>query len=138
MVYNSAQSALYKAETENGRCCPQRSDRCDFHGEKRGGKFPEKHPENSCEKHCEKHPENHCDNRHENTCDKRPEKRPELPREDPCGDCPKNPRNNRRGNPIDNLFSDKDMMLIAGLILILLSENADNRLIIALAIVLLG
>lgn len=38
----------------------------------------------------------------------------------------------------DNIFSDRDMMLIAGLIFVLLSEKADNKLILALALVLLG
>ncbi len=39
---------------------------------------------------------------------------------------------------MQNLFADKDFLLILGLILILTKEGADNKLILALAVVLLG
>ncbi len=35
-------------------------------------------------------------------------------------------------------MSDRDMLLIAGLIFVLMKENADKTLILALVIVLLG
>lgn len=39
--------------------------------------------------------------------------------------------------PLSELFSDKDMLLIAGLIFVLSRQNADEKLILALAFVLL-
>ena len=48
-----------------------------------------------------------------------------------CKNCPKN-------DTFSRLFSDKDFLLVAGLILVLLNEKADMKLILALAIVLLG
>ncbi len=49
--------------------------------------------------------------------------------------CPKNcPKN----DPFSRIFSDRDLILIAGLILILLNEKADQKLIFALLFVLLS
>lgn len=45
---------------------------------------------------------------------------------------------NKNTFTVQNLFADKDFLLILGLILILSKEGADSKLILALAIVLLG
>ena len=47
-------------------------------------------------------------------------------------------RPTRHTSPQQELFRDKDMLLIAALILLLMHENADSKLILALAFVLLG
>lgn len=52
-----------------------------------------------------------------------------------CQGCPVCQR--RSSAPLSELFSDRDMLLIAGLILILSQQNADRKLILALAFVLL-
>lgn len=115
------------------------------------------HPEDCCRNR----PENNCRNNTENCCDFGSTKRnnsnnnchtndaqnhcknvsQNCPRND-CQSCPENStRNcsqNKGKNILDSLFSDKDMLLIAGLMLVLLSESADYKLIIALAAVLLS
>lgn len=78
---------------------------------------------------------------------KRTEKaaKPEPRHEDTAHDKPRDiprkqngyPRNIPRRSPLDAIFSDRDMLLIAALIIILLHENADKRLIAALAFVLI-
>lgn len=55
-----------------------------------------------------------------------------------CENCQKRHINNSSYDPISRIMSDRDMLLIAGLIFILVRENADKTLILALAIVLLG
>ncbi len=109
MVWSSTQSALYKA-VDDFNSCEIRSEK---YREKRGEKFAEKSPEKRCEKCGE--------NLH--------------------GNFGKNTRNTQanflRNDPVSKIFSDRDMLLIAGLILILISEKADTELIMALAFVLL-
>lgn len=112
MVYDNSQSSLYRAVRR-------------YNGER---------TENPA---CDMPSDKNCadDNRH---CGQREHREPREHREhferkerkEHC-DSPK------RGFP-DNIFSDRDMMLIAGLIFVLLSEKADNKLILALALVLLG
>lgn len=68
------------------------------------------------------------------------EPKPSAP---PEGCCPRYgkplPRPTRQeASPLGRLFSDKDALLIAGLILVLLNEKADMKLVLALAFVLLG
>ena len=55
-----------------------------------------------------------------------------------CENCPKKHINSTPSDPISRIMSDRDMLLIAGLIFILAREDADKKLIMALAIVLLG
>lgn len=45
---------------------------------------------------------------------------------------------NRSIRSKQDIFADKDFLLILGLILVLTKEGADNKLILALAVVLLG
>ncbi len=47
------------------------------------------------------------------------------------------PRSIPRRSPLDAIFYDRDMLLIAALIIILLHEKADIKLIAALAFVLI-
>lgn len=114
MVWNSTQSALYRAiDRHNGGCAED-----DFRREE--------NVEKSVGKPCGDHePKNS-----ENYVRKEPKKR--------CENCPKNRAHNVPSDPISRIMSDRDMMLIAGLIFILLKENADKTLILALVIVLLG
>lgn len=114
MVWNSTQSALYKAvNAHNGD------------GEERENTTPKKVRKNVqksgvfSRKNSEK---KHTENRSE-----------KYPRNE-CRGCP----NSLPNDPISLIMSDKDMLLIAGLIYILWRENADRKLIMALAIVLLG
>lgn len=110
MVWNSTQSALYKAvDAHNG---------CVFEGGKRGEKNVEKTPGKAAVNERERRPENG--------------------RFEGCGSRPKNRPKTAPADPISRILSDGDMLLIAGLIFVLMRENADKKLILALAIVLLG
>ncbi len=77
---------------------------------------------------------------HEKT--KKPEPRSEnnvreKPQETPKKPGAGYPRNIPRRNPLEAVFYDRDMLLIAALIIILIHEKADSRLIAALAFVLI-
>lgn len=126
MVWNSTQSALYKAvQTFNGEGSEEL-----FRVEKNDGA---KHEKNA-RKNNEKTREKVCGNREKNRTEEPREKMPE-PRCNIHGEkCTKNARQ----DPISRLLSDKDMLLIAGLIFVLMRENADKALILALAVVLLS
>lgn len=50
-----------------------------------------------------------------------------------CAQC----RQAQRGNSLQTLFSDKDTLLIAALLVILIHEKADMKIIIAVGIILL-
>lgn len=124
MVWNSTQSALYKAiDTHNSVFSEPKNS-----AEKNACKNVEKKPVSSRENDAEK--------RSENTAGKC------------CKKCSENSdlrgfvncRNNTAvpSDPIARILSDGDMLLIAGLMFVLWRENADKRLIIALAIVLFG
>lgn len=151
MVWKTTQSAFYRAVDtfNNGEIeCENRnvphSGKC---VEKNGCHSPEKLPGNKCENH--RRNEDICrpdtkaygcspEKRHENKCEDR------RRNEDTCrpGDhrtcgCPHCRVCRRQPAPITRMFSDNDMLLIAGLILILMRQNADQKLILALAFVLL-
>ena len=125
MVWNTTQSAFYKAiDAYNNGERPGdtrdeiREKECrDDNGTKMPPKKPPKDPDNNaeapfCPQGCNE-----------------AAKRAECPR---CPAC-------RNSSPasLSKLFSDNDMLLIAGLILILSRQNADRKLILALAFVLL-
>lgn len=78
----------------------------------------------------------------------------EKSKADLCGECSKNDRENhsrndekilarcehcprRRTGALTDIFADKDKLLIAGLIMILSRQNADQKLIMALVFILL-
>lgn len=122
MVWSSTQSALYKAVDD--------FNSGNFSCEKREEKFTE----NSCGKIADNLRENHTENsgkkRCENSCEKCCKK---------CGYFSENSHKNcQKTDPVSRILSDKDMLLIAGLIFILINEKADSNLILALLIVLLG
>lgn len=114
MVYNSSQSALYKAV--------DRYNSSDFEDVFRSKKCVEKKIGEPCQKNTSESAKNGV------RCEKKIR----------CDNCPKNRAYCKPSDPISKIMSDKDMLLIAGLILILINENADKTLILALAIVLLG
>ena len=107
MVWNSTQSALYRAiDRHNGDCSEN----------------VEKKDVRSCR-------------------DNEPKNAEKFVREETkkrCENCPKKCAYNPPSDPISRIMSDRDMLLIAGLIFVLMKENADKTLILALAIVLLG
>ena len=156
MVWNSTQSALYKAvddynssvisgenysrnciENNLEKCTekvPENSSKIDVNFEE---KFGENHTQNQPEKfteNCSKKNNNFerkfCEKSEQNYRENCAEKCPKFT-ENCCKNCPKN-------DPFSRLFSDKDFLLIAGLILVLLNEKADMKLVLALVIVLLG
>lgn len=132
---------------ENCRCelpekCPQCcDDKCAEEHDKSCGSRPVKCAENfdvNCccgsEKNSENRGKNCCNGSQkctENTCE---EKNP------PCPNCPHIRQN--QGDlitrTISEKFSDRDMLLIAGLIFLLMKQGADKKLILALAFVLLS
>lgn len=124
MVWNTTQSAFYKAidAFNNGEKISekQQDQYNDDHSEKKGDHSIEKCPEKRCEDHCRED-----ENRHR-----------ELPCASRCPNCRVCQR--RTAAPLSELFSDRDMLLIAGLILILAQQNADKKLILALAFILLS
>ncbi len=122
MVWKTTQSAFYRAvdsfnndekKCEN-RCTPCKEKRY----EKNCGNSPEKRPENGCENH----------RRNEEY------RRPNVQCSRGCPHCRVY---RKQPAPLARMFSDNDMLLIAGLILILMRQNADQKLILALAFVLL-
>ncbi len=123
MVWNTTQSAFYKAidAFNNGEKIGEKQpDHCnECHDEKKDDLRIDKCPEERCEDHCHEEDNRHCG----------------LPCTNRCPSCRVCQR--RNAAPLSELFSDKDMLLIAGLILILSQQNADKKLILALAFVLL-
>lgn len=134
MVWSTTQSALYNDlsryyEDEK----PPRKNRENL----------ERIEEEFNEKFSEKYPE-HCDNKCPENCE---EKRDKDSGKD-CAEknspvCPNCPRirkapNDQISRLISDKFSDKDMLLIAGLIFLLTKQGADRKLILALAFVLLS
>ena len=125
MVWNTTQSAFYKAIDAYNN------------GERPGGIQDEIHGEECRDDNTAKMPS------------KEPPKEPDKNGEAPCCpqgcneapkqmNCPRCPAcRNSSPAPLSKLFSDNDMLLIAGLILILSRQNADRKLILALAFVLL-
>ena len=125
MVWNTTQSAFYKAIDAFNN------------GEKPGGIPDDIHEEKIRGDNCEKAPptEHHekPDNSGKNPCCS--QECNETAAQKNCPRCPAC----RTGSqaPLSRLFSDNDMLLIAGLILILSRQNADRKLLLALAFVLL-
>ena len=128
MVWNTTQSALYKAidafnngeeitikqtafDNKSNGCDPGKSDadRSPCSGARSGDE--------------------------ERRCDAQPGCAVNAPQMN-CPCC--RPCQNRPASPLSQLISDRDMLLIAGLILLLSQQNADRKLIMALAFVLLS
>lgn len=118
MVWNTTQSAFYKAIDDfnnRGEIREEQPLLCEDGGNKRDKEFL-------------------CEECSESDREKRPHYDEKIrPERCLCRDrCPK-----RQTSPLDSIFSDKDKLLIAGLIMILSRQNADMKLIMALAFVLL-
>lgn len=122
MVWKTTQSAFYRAVdsfNNDEKKCENRCIPCKEKSyEKSCGNSPEKLPEKGCENH-RRNEENH---RPSGQCSR---------------GCPHCRAYRRQSSPLSGLLSDNDMLLIAGLILILMRQNADQKLILALAFVLL-
>ena len=148
MVWNSTQSALYKAvddynssvisgENYSRNCIENNLEKCTEKVPENCSKidvnFDQKIGEKSERISCKKTAENcskNCANFKEKIDENCTEKCSKFT-ENFCKNCPKN-------DTFSRLFSDKDFLLVAGLILVLLNEKADMKLILALVIVLLG
>lgn len=130
MVWSTTQSALYNDLSryyDNENSTPDRD-------ETEPGKFEQ----NIREKSHEDHPEN-CPGPEPEKCRDNREENPPKHGEGFCPDCHSCPhRRNNANDPISRIFSDKDMLLIAGLIFLLSKQGADQKLILALAFVLLS
>ena len=65
---------------------------------------------------------------------------PKQPQCDPCPQpqCPKCVCTPPQKNSLEALLNDKDFLLLAALMLLLLHEKADKKLILALAFVMFG
>ncbi len=126
MVWKTTQSAFYRAvdSFNNGeKTCEFRDvPRKEKGGRERGCHSPEKRPQKHSENRCEDHRRNEHDPRPNGQCSR---------------GCPCCRAYRRQSSPLSGLLSDNDMLLIAGLILILMRQNADQKLILALAFVLL-
>lgn len=118
MVWNTTQSAFYKAidnfNSKDGKGDDQQPFCDDSECEKNNESIVGECVKTECEKHSRKNEKN------------RPERRL------CCEHCP-----GRRNLPITDIFSDKDKLLIAGLIMILSQQNADRKLIMALMFIML-
>lgn len=117
MVWDSLQSPLYRA-VENFNSAAQ-----------------------PCEPSVGKLTQESCEQKHEHIAPKPCHPSCEQQESEPCDHKPRiaeRPQNNDRfGNPLQALFSDKDMLLVAALIIILIHEKADMKIIIALGLILL-
>ncbi|MBD5130683.1 MAG: hypothetical protein HDT43_12300 [Ruminococcaceae bacterium] len=118
MVWNSTQSALYRAIDRHNDGGDEGGFRREKFTEKNGGKCGEKNRRENAPKNGGKFARAETKNR--------------------CENCPKNRPHDPPPDPVSRIMSDGDMLLIAGLIFVLMRENADKALILALVIVLLG
>ncbi len=115
MVWNTTQSSLYRAVSDYNKsldndCC--QNTQCS----------KESCKQECCNKCCDNYADKRCENNtHVNNC-----------RNDCACKC------NKPHNSQNNLSLDTDFLLLAGLIYILYKEGADKKLIIALAVALLG
>ena len=114
MVWNSTQSALYRSINRHNGDCSE--------GEFRREESVEEKAENACRDRAPKNGE-------KNVCGETKNR---------CENCPRYRACSAPSDPISRIMSDRDMLLIAGLIFVFMRENADKTMILALAIVLLG
>lgn len=168
MVWSTAQSALYKAvddynsrginvknyrENTSENC----AEKCNNFREKMPEKSRENCSKNPCDfdansdefshENCSKNPRNfsensgyfHCENgkkcgKTSETAEKNGCKRLQNDANFTAKDC----KNGIFASFASQPFADKDFIILAGLIFILMSEKADTKLILALVFVLLG
>lgn len=138
MVCNTTQSAFYRVIAEyNDSCVQQEKNR-----RENNGKTHEDTDEKTREKNLQKTEQKSAGNKYENRCENCPKRNTE--------NCPKNRRNNcstnfrksqekyDRNNPLPDIFSDSDLLLICALIYILYKNGADQKIILALVFVLIS
>lgn len=131
MVWSTTQSALYSDLSRYYKGEKTAPDQDEIEPRKFEHALLEKCNEDKAESPCE----NECDLPRE-SCRGDPPKSAPRPR---CENCPRRrPRQSAARDPLSQIFSDKDKVLIAGLILLLTKQGADQKLILALAFVLLS
>lgn len=153
MVWSTAQSALYKAVDRFNTSCLGNENSCNNTPPKNIENCPKNSPNfagNSCEKsseNCSKNSSNFTGNFGENSSEncKKGEKSFNFAKKNDCKRLQNDPKftakdckNGIFANSPPQPFADKDFILLAGLIFILMNENADKKLILALVFVLLG
>lgn len=134
MVWSTTQSALYNDLSRYYEEDKKAADPQDIEPKKFERIIREKTHENRLEKERKDPCETGCNASDENSCEKRLNICSEAHTEYPNCPC----RQNSMQNPLSRLLSDKDMLLIAGLIFLLIKQGADKKLILALAFVLLS
>lgn len=164
MVWNSTQSALYKAVARhNGEDFSEEKNCCENSAE-----IPEKSSQKNDKNCAENTDKNYAGNTDKNYCGNSAEncpKKGENIGSDKCKNCGKSgtencaekrgkygaencrknfrgsremPRANNANDPLAKLFSDSDFLLIAALIYILSKNGADQKIILALIFVLIS
>lgn len=142
MVWNTSTSTLYRAVERHNN-----SEHAPNHERREPPAYGElppqrEQPEHKPHEHGEALPKREKPHREPPKYRESPPRR-EQPRQEACHE----PRQDRgqpsrcgavRRDPVSELLKDRDSLLIAALILVLLHEKADNKLILALAYVLLG
>lgn len=165
MVWSTAQSALYKAVDDYNSCnfgekksskkyCENTPKKCTENPCKDRSDFAKKSSRNSCDnsklnlrENCHNNSPNfdkksidNCRKIHrnfeENLCEKNDKKHEKASSFDAKIDCKRLQNGDFFG--VSALFSDRDFVLLAGLIIILMNENVDKKLIFALIFVMLG
>lgn len=127
MVWQTSQSPLYKAVESFNNSNRQIEPACDI---------PKAEP---CAPKLERKNSEPCERATSEPC----EPKCERPVSEPCGCKPKSAPQEyphkpaQNGNFLQAMFGDKDMLLIAALIIILMHEKADMKIIIALGFILL-
>ena len=158
---NSCENCSKKIPNFAVNSCEKSSENCSKNSSNFTGNFGEKSSENcpknspnfavnSCENSSENHPKNSSNftgNFGENSSEncKKGEKSCDFAKKNDCKRLQNDPKftakdckNGIFANSPPQPFADKDFILLAGLIFILMNENADKKLILALVFVLLG
>lgn len=153
MVWSTTQSALYndlsryyEEDKRPGKSSEKPDNFKTEFEENCCGKLPEKRSQN-CGKKCPENQDKNFSNtseNHDKKCGNKfvkcTEKYCEEKNPPVCPNCPhiRQDRGDQISRIISDKFSDKDMLLIAGLIFLLMKQGADRQLILALAFVLLS
>ncbi len=111
MVWNTTQSSLYRAVSDYNNKIERQE--------------------------CRTRQENHADRHSDENCDSAKSKPDQTSHCQKCRNCPRY-HTSPKGNAPGNLNIDSDFLLLAGLIFILYKNGADKKLILALAIALVG
>lgn len=126
--------------------CKNSGENCSKSSSNFVGNYCENSREN-CPKNCANFAENYCEKSGEKASEncKKSEKSSDFAEKIGCKRLQNDPKftakdckNGNFANFLSQPFADKDFILLAGLIFILMNENADKKLILALVFVLLG